>query len=233
MVSYDAMQPALEGAEPTTFVAPVPKRKPGQSRMKVVCLTCGKPGVFAPVGPNRVPAWICTDYSSSCDSYVGCEKGTENALGSLAGPALRAARIKAHGWIDRLWRGAHAVGSRKEVYQALSQSMAMKNFHVGRADIQVLERLEARRESIQRAFDRVPIAASSPGEISEQLDLLLVNAIFGSNTRRLWPSDPGGQVAAERCLFLGFATTTLDAAGRRWITKDFPPRSLPGKTIAK
>lgn len=126
-----------------------PPRKPGQSRKKVWCLTCGKSGVYTPIGPNHRPAWICTD--ALCDSYVGCHPGTENALGHLAGPVLRAARMRLHKWIDRLWRGKNCP-TRKEVYQVLSQVAGVKSFHVAEADLPLLEKVDLRRLEVEMIF---------------------------------------------------------------------------------
>jgi hypothetical protein len=130
-------------------------RQPGQSRKKVYCLSCGKQGVYAPVGPNRVPAWVCVDHPG-CDSYVGCHPGTQNALGSLAGPDLRVARMRAHVWIDRLWRG-RVFPTRKEVYLRLAYELKIKRFHVAQSDQALLDRLEKLRPRLEALF--APVAA--------------------------------------------------------------------------
>jgi len=148
MVVHEDLKPLPEHAQAGS--AP---RKPGESRLKVVCLTCGKPGLYAAKGPNNVPAWLCSAYPG-CDSYVGCEKGTERALGSPAGPEVRAARVAAHRWIDRLWRNKTSP-TRKEVYQVVSQVLGVRNFHIARADLNGLQRLETRRLAIERTFERI------------------------------------------------------------------------------
>lgn len=174
--------------------------------------------MFSAKGPNGVPAWLCAAFPA-CDSYVGCEKGTENALGSPAGPDVRAARVKAHGWIDSLWRGKTAGPTRSEVYLLLSQLMGVRKFHVAGADLVLLKRLENRRPDIERAFGRLLEPSQATGDVVDQLDRSLLTALFESDTRRLWPADHGGQVAALRCLHIGTATSSVDAAGRRWLTK--------------
>lgn len=208
-----------------------PPRKPGQSRKKVWCLTCGKSGVYTPIGPNHRPAWICTD--ALCDSYVGCHPGTENALGHLAGPALRAARMNLHVWVDLLWRGKESP-TRKEVYQVLSQVAGVKSFHVAESDLQMLMNIDFRRLEVERILKPALDAPtrSSPAQaaicvtqkhaqrtdLAAQVDQSLKNALFGTARRRLWPTDSGGQIAAARCLQLGTAHSYLDSAGRRWIS---------------
>ncbi len=214
------------------------QRKPGQSRKKVFCLTCGKPGIYTQVGPNRAPAWICSD--DGCDSYVGCHPGTENALGHLAGPELRAGRMRLHTWIDRLWRGKTSP-TRKEVYLVLSQVMGVKSFHIAQADLEMVAKLELRRFDVERACGRLPDPKTKPllqssehalsqkppeqADLADQVDQTLLKALFGTATRRRWPSDPGGQVAAARCIQIGAAQSYVDGAGRRWISRT----SLPSK----
>lgn len=46
--------------------------------------------------------------------------------------------------------------TRKEVYQLVSQALGVRNFHIARADMNALKRLETRRQAIERAFECVP-----------------------------------------------------------------------------
>lgn len=119
---------------------------PGNSRKRVSCSTCGSDGVYTAVGPNRVPAYVCK--TGGCDSYVGVHKGTENALGTLAGPELRTKRLAAHRWIDRLWRGK-AKPTRREVYRIIGRVLGIRHFHVAQCDMSQMEMLEARRGEIE------------------------------------------------------------------------------------
>ncbi len=61
----------------------------GASRKAVFCTTCGGESNFKADGPTGHAAWVCNTYPI-CDSYVGVHKGSRNALGTLAGPLLRA-----------------------------------------------------------------------------------------------------------------------------------------------
>lgn len=153
------------------------------------------------------------------------------------GPKLRALRMNAHKWIDPIWRGKTSP-TRKEVYQLVGHVLGVKRFHVAQADHETLLRLESRRGFVTLAFERAwkqsePTAdqtASSQanvavqrGELVDQIDKALFDALFGGDVkRRRWPKDAGGQVAAERCLTIGAATSTVDGAGRRWIAKKSP-----------
>ena len=212
---------------------PLTPKIPGRSRKKVVCITCGAGGVFAAAGPNQVPAWLCQNYPT-CDSYVGVHPGTENALGTLANAELRAERVKAHGWIDRIWRGKRTP-TRKEVYQLIAQAIGVRHFHVAQCDLPMLVRLRTCRADIERTFGRLePIPGptmpdqdavptnSEPvqdGQLVSDIDKALVDALFVKGDRRTWPVDQGGKAAATRCVQKGYANSYLDAAGRRWISK--------------
>ncbi|GJD55215.1 zinc-finger-containing protein [Methylobacterium dankookense] len=55
---------------------------------------------------NRI--YVC----DGCGAYVGCHEGSDRPLGTLAGPQLRAARIKLHErMVDPLWRFADRCGA--------------------------------------------------------------------------------------------------------------------------
>lgn len=117
----------------------------------VTCVTCGGVGILAEKGPNNVPAWLCEAYPG-CNSYVGVHPGTTLALGTMAGPELRAERLKTHRWMDRLWRGKISP-TRKEVYQLVGKVLGIRRFHVAQADLPLLEKLALRRATIERAFE--------------------------------------------------------------------------------
>lgn len=51
-------------------------------------------------GKDYGKLWICR----TCNSYVGCHKGTNVALGRLANFELRLAKRKAHDAFDKLWK---------------------------------------------------------------------------------------------------------------------------------
>lgn len=139
---------------------PFTTRAPGRSRKKVLCQTCGATGIYQPVGPNGVPAWLCRAYPA-CSSYVGVHAGTENALGTMANAELRAERVKAHGWIDRLWRGKKTP-TRTEVYQVVSQFLGVRHFHVAQCNLAQLAKLSVRRADIERVLGRLS-PAQAPG----------------------------------------------------------------------
>jgi hypothetical protein len=203
-----------------------PKRRLKRPR-PVTCVTCGGLGVLAEKGPNNVPAWLCEAYPG-CDSYVGVHPGTTLALGTMAGPELRAERLKTHRWMDRLWRGKVSP-TRKEVYQLVGKVLGIRQFHVAQADLPLLKKLTLRRAAIERAFGNTTTPARPPrrkptgvgrlpvSELVSAIDTQLLAALFAGRRRRLWPKDSGGQAAAERGLLIGAVSLSLDAAGRTWV----------------
>ena len=71
--------------------------------------------------------WICFP----CMAYVGCHKGTRDALGIPANKELREARNRAHKAFDPLWR-LGGMG-RKEAYKFLADRMGLgkDETHIG------------------------------------------------------------------------------------------------------
>lgn len=81
------------------------------------------------------PTWTCIP----CQAWVGCHKGTENALGGLANAELRAAKMAAHAAFDPLWQrkiereGCSKNAARKAGYQWLSKQLGIppEKTHIG------------------------------------------------------------------------------------------------------
>lgn len=73
-----------------------------------------------------------------CDARVGCHKGTDIPLGSLANAELRAARIEAHTALDRLWRTAkNKRKAREAAYAFLGNEMGLRaeQCHIGKFNL--------------------------------------------------------------------------------------------------
>ncbi|WP_226018433.1 zinc-finger-containing protein [Novosphingobium sp. FKTRR1] len=99
-----------------------------------LCAECGDPA--HPVGGERIYPhrsdlhhkrfWLCR-----CGAYCGCHPGTDNALGTPAGPDTRRARSAAHAAFDPLWRDGGM--SRAEAYAWLASELSMdrKQCHIG------------------------------------------------------------------------------------------------------
>lgn len=66
-----------------------------------------------------------------CDAYVGVHSGTNRAKGRLANKELRALKIDAHKYFDKIWRDKHM--SRNEAYLWLSKQLKIPHeyTHIG------------------------------------------------------------------------------------------------------
>lgn len=82
----------------------------------------------------------CVKYPD-CDAYVGTDKNTGGALGTLANRRLRYARKKAHAALDPLWI-SKAV-SRNQVYKELSEllEISRRKTHIAMFDIATCKRV--------------------------------------------------------------------------------------------
>lgn len=83
---------------------------------------------------------ICVKYPK-CDSYVGTDKNTGRALGTLANRRLRYARKKAHAALDPLWISKNM--SRNQVYKELSDLLEIprQETHIAMFDIATCRRV--------------------------------------------------------------------------------------------
>lgn len=72
--------------------------------------------------------WWC----QPCDAWVGCHKGTDKPLGSLANASLRAARQLAHERFDTAWKKAGL--NRTEAYRVLAKILKCpeNEAHIGK-----------------------------------------------------------------------------------------------------
>lgn len=111
---------------------------------QVKCTYCGKPAELAngtDLYPHREDLadkkfWRCVP----CEAYVGCHRGTESPMGTLANKNLRAVRSEAHRLFDQVWRnGRH---SRDVAYRMLARAMRIS---VGRCHIGHFSIKECRR----------------------------------------------------------------------------------------
>jgi hypothetical protein len=66
-----------------------------------------------------------------CLSYVGCHKGTTDALGRVANKELRKAKHLAHKEFDKIWKSNQCT--RREAYSWLGQTLGLspEQTHIG------------------------------------------------------------------------------------------------------
>ena len=79
-------------------------------------------------------AYVCKNFPE-CDTYVGCHKGTQKPLGSLADRDLRDRRRRAHKAFDWAWESGRLT--RHESYELMSEILKIefKDAHIGRLDL--------------------------------------------------------------------------------------------------
>lgn len=112
---------------------------------KVVCDYCGKDAPLITgrqVYPHRPDLYGKKFYRCvPCDALVGCHPGTESALGRLANPELRKAKMAAHAAFDPLWKsGKHKRG---QMYGWLANQLGIekKDCHIGMFDVDLCMRV--------------------------------------------------------------------------------------------
>ena len=113
--------------------------------MKVNCHNCNVAAKLVSGGqvyPHRPDLfakffWIC----DSCNARVGCHPGTHKALGELATPAQRKARMRAHAAFDPIWKSGRM--KRKAAYSWLAGQLGVSkdNCHVGLFSVDQCERV--------------------------------------------------------------------------------------------
>lgn len=95
----------------------------------LICPYCERKTHFqmTNIGTN---IYICHD----CRAWVGCYRGTNNALGRLAKDDLRKLKIEAHNEFDKHWKSGKY--KRREMYRWLSEKMNLPQHetHIGMFD---------------------------------------------------------------------------------------------------
>lgn len=96
-----------------------------------VCPYCGQDSALVDSAMIYHTSYGWAYWCKPCDAYVGCHKGTQNALGRLANKELRGWKIVTHEYFDKLWRGKKMT--RQEAYKWLSESLGLpaEYTHIG------------------------------------------------------------------------------------------------------
>lgn len=112
----------------------------------MICPYCGAEADYVAgdtIYPHRRDLWKKTFYRCApCDAHVGCHDGTSNALGRLANPELRLAKMAAHSAFDRIWRGKMSRGA---AYRWLAEQLGIeaRDCHIGMFDVEQCRRVVA------------------------------------------------------------------------------------------
>lgn len=85
-------------------------------------------------GRSYGKAFICSNYPC-CDSYVGCHKGTDIPLGTLANSELRKKRNQCHVLFDQTWKSNNMT--RIGAYARLAKllNIRVNDCHFGMFDL--------------------------------------------------------------------------------------------------
>lgn len=141
------------------------------SKQQPPCPYCGAPvrfhgsSAFIYNGKDYGAVYACSRFPV-CDSFVGCHKGTKDALGRLADRDLRTWRKRAHAAFDPIWEARAARGTprgkaRGATYGWLADQLGIptKDTHIGMFDIAMCQRVVAICEPMRKR-----IAAGEPWE---------------------------------------------------------------------
>jgi hypothetical protein len=124
------------------------------------CPYCKRPAVCIDskeiYGKSYGMLWICRP----CDAYVGCHRGTKDALGTLANFALRRARNAAHAAFDPLWKKGHH--DRGGAYALLADYMGI---HSTQAHIALFDERQCEKVVEFANLRRAAIAAAAFGSL--------------------------------------------------------------------
>ena len=120
-----------------------------------ICPYCGKESELIDsaeiYGESYGAMYICR----GCNAYVGCYSGTTTALGRLADADLRKAKMRAHHYLDQLWKDRRH--RRYSTYTWLSKQLGIPRelTHVGMSDIEQCRRIAeiCRARLIQEGVD--------------------------------------------------------------------------------
>jgi len=104
------------------------------------CNYCNKPARLTSgidVYPHRedlasIKFWVC----DPCGARVGCHKGTDSPLGTMANHELRTFRQQAHTAFDPKWRKTNKPRSKAYAWLAKKMRISTSNCHIGSFNIE-------------------------------------------------------------------------------------------------
>ena len=122
------------------------KSDSGRSRSNVAtpkCPYCDVPAVLEDGSKikKRGLFWFCVNFPT-CNSFVPCHKGTEQAVGTLANKALRYRRRSVMDRIDMCWRSSNGLIQREAMHDLVSALMRRRNFRPGFASMRDIDAFE-------------------------------------------------------------------------------------------
>jgi zinc-finger-containing domain len=122
------------------------------SKVLLICPYCSQPAKCVGFSDKLYPyqadyGWLYV--CGPCQAYVGCHKGGQKPLGSLANAELRALRHEAHLAFDPLWQakmrksGATKAYVRSAGYAWLASELGLpvSQMHIGQLNIEQCQRV--------------------------------------------------------------------------------------------
>ena len=107
--------------------------------MEVICSYCGQ--LTKLVQGSKIYKVHNKPYSKKyfyhcqdCDAYVGCHRGTDKPLGTIANNRLRKLRKSCHDSFDKIWKNKHLSRSKAYKWLASELNIPTKQCHIGMFD---------------------------------------------------------------------------------------------------
>lgn len=155
-------------------------------------LRCGYCGALAVLRTESeigrtgdAPVYVCGNYPS-CDAYVRCHAGTEQALGTLARKRLRRLRILCHQEFDPIWQKHPQQVGREDAYEAAGLVMRVDGeFHIGQLDEAACERFLLAVPLIEQELDRQVLLRKSLAAGPAALALDVLSSLFDPDGSQL------------------------------------------------
>ena len=130
-----------------------PRRGVLSKPIDLSCPQCGKHGVLVDgrevYGNNQKREDLAGQWYWRCPdghAHVGCFRGTQEPLGTLATKRMRVARTEAHAEFDRLWKKGRAKASgmmRRDAYRWLAKRLGIRfdDCHMALFDVKMCSRV--------------------------------------------------------------------------------------------
>lgn len=96
-------------------------------------------------------AWGTQYECVPCDARVGCHRGTDTPLGTLANAELRAARKAAHAAFDPIWKTRRMSRARAYTWLARALGIRKQYCHIGMFNVAQCEATVSHCLSLQTA----------------------------------------------------------------------------------
>lgn len=149
LTAHPAMQKMLTDIPPGELLGKM-GTPPYMAPEQPTCPYCGCTAQLTRIHYGEV--WACRP----CDARVGCHKGTQKPLGTLANAELRRARRRVHELFDPLWK--EGGWPRPAAYAWLGQQLQLEPdaCHVARFDLKQVDQAEELLRGLAPGYPHAP-----------------------------------------------------------------------------